>query len=255
MGTWIPSARAVVDRWLAPPEATEEDRRKRTTILVCAAALAPVVLTFGIEDLRQGALREGAAVLGMALFLTATPFLMARMQDVTPLFRTGAFLTLLLQLYELEIGGGEGFAFLWFYCFPILALTLAGKREGAVWVVAGLAGAAWVFATPTGYSYELERALRFLLSYVIVGYFSYALESARNRFYAQLLDEKAVLEGALLQVRTLRGLLPICTECKRIRDDRGDWLQFELYVDRHSDAEFSHGVCPDCYEQLHHRRP
>jgi K+-sensing histidine kinase KdpD len=51
---------------------------------------------------------------------------------------------------------------------------------------------------------------------------------------------------ALEELHTLRGLLPICSHCKNIRDEMGNWIQLERYIDKHSDAEFSHGVCPDC---------
>ena len=56
----------------------------------------------------------------------------------------------------------------------------------------------------------------------------------------------AELQDALAQVKTLRGLIPICATCKKIRDDRGLWRQIESYIQEHSDADFSHGICPDC---------
>ena len=59
------------------------------------------------------------------------------------------------------------------------------------------------------------------------------------------------LREALEQIKTLRGLLPICASCKDIRDDRGYWHQIEDYVRNHSDAEFSHGICPECAEKLY----
>jgi CheY-like chemotaxis protein len=58
------------------------------------------------------------------------------------------------------------------------------------------------------------------------------------------------LEAALQRVRQLQGLLPICSYCKRIRDDRNYWQQVEEYVTAHSEAQFSHGICPDCYERV-----
>lgn len=54
------------------------------------------------------------------------------------------------------------------------------------------------------------------------------------------------LQKALAEVKTLKGLLPICAWCKRIRTQAGDWAELESYVTAHSDASFSHGVCPDC---------
>lgn len=59
------------------------------------------------------------------------------------------------------------------------------------------------------------------------------------------------LQHALSQVKTLSGLLPICASCKKIRDDRGYWNHLELYIEAHSGAEFSHGLCPDCKKKLY----
>lgn len=54
------------------------------------------------------------------------------------------------------------------------------------------------------------------------------------------------LQDALARVKTLSGLLPICASCKKIRDDQGYWNQIEVYIRDHSEAEFTHGLCPDC---------
>jgi CheY-like chemotaxis protein len=68
----------------------------------------------------------------------------------------------------------------------------------------------------------------------------YALE--RERLIAELRE-------ALAHVKTLKGLLPICADCKKIRDDKGYWSQVESYVERHSEANFTHGLCPDCIQK------
>ncbi len=57
------------------------------------------------------------------------------------------------------------------------------------------------------------------------------------------------LQTAMDQIKTLKGIIPICSYCKKIRDDQNYWQQVEQYVTHHSDAEFSHGVCPDCYQE------
>jgi PAS domain S-box-containing protein len=59
------------------------------------------------------------------------------------------------------------------------------------------------------------------------------------------------LQTALAKIKTLRGLVPICASCKKIRDDKGYWHQLEVYIRDHSDAEFSHSICPDCAEVLY----
>ena len=59
------------------------------------------------------------------------------------------------------------------------------------------------------------------------------------------------LQEALIEVKTLQGLLPICANCKKVRDDTGYWHQIETYIENRSDAVFSHGVCPDCMDNLY----
>jgi PAS domain S-box-containing protein len=59
------------------------------------------------------------------------------------------------------------------------------------------------------------------------------------------------LQEALAEVKTLSGLLPICASCKSIRDDQGYWQQIEAYIRDHSEAEFSHSVCPECAKKLY----
>ena len=67
--------------------------------------------------------------------------------------------------------------------------------------------------------------------------------------HLQLLFTTASLQDALIQVRTLQGMLPICAHCKKIRDDQGYWQQLEAYISQHSTAQFSHGICPDCLRE------
>jgi hypothetical protein len=59
------------------------------------------------------------------------------------------------------------------------------------------------------------------------------------------------VRAALSKVKTLSGLLPICSSCKNIRNDQGYWDRIESYIQRHSDAEFSHGICPQCARKLY----
>lgn len=65
-----------------------------------------------------------------------------------------------------------------------------------------------------------------------------------------LADRIAQLEAALNEIRTLKGLIPICSYCKKIREDGDYWKQLEVYIAENSQAEFSHGICPDCYDKF-----
>jgi len=70
------------------------------------------------------------------------------------------------------------------------------------------------------------------------------LESEKEKLIARL-------EKALDEIKSLKGILPICSSCKNIRDDKGYWQQIETYIRDHSDAEFSHSLCPDCAKRLY----
>ena len=73
-----------------------------------------------------------------------------------------------------------------------------------------------------------------------------------------LADQAEELRKALDEIKTLSGIIPICATCKKVRDDNGYWNQVEVYIRNHSDASFSHGICPDCMakfeEQLRQER-
>ena len=72
--------------------------------------------------------------------------------------------------------------------------------------------------------------------------------------YANLLERSdRPISTTMAFVRLLSGLLPICSSCKRIRDDEGSWRQIEEYIGAHSEATFTHGICPECARRLYPR--
>lgn len=73
--------------------------------------------------------------------------------------------------------------------------------------------------------------------------------SERELLFQQVSDKNTALETALSEVKQLSGLLPICASCKKIRDDKGYWNHVETYLHEHSEAKFSHGICPECMEK------
>jgi len=77
----------------------------------------------------------------------------------------------------------------------------------------------------------------------------YAIERKKNETEKKLLINE--LQLAMKKIKTLQGLLPICASCKRIRDDKGYWNQIEVYISKHSNADFTHGICPECVAKLY----
>jgi len=69
-------------------------------------------------------------------------------------------------------------------------------------------------------------------------------EEERNKLILEL-------QETLSEIKILKGIIPICASCKRIRDDKGYWNQVEAYIRDHSEADFSHSICPDCMKKLY----
>jgi CheY-like chemotaxis protein len=84
---------------------------------------------------------------------------------------------------------------------------------------------------------------RDLKASIEMGLHKHRAEQKRRLLFKQL-------QTALASVKILTGLLSICSYCKNIKEDSGEWSQLEAYIMRHTDASFSHGMCPDCFEQV-----
>jgi hypothetical protein len=77
------------------------------------------------------------------------------------------------------------------------------------------------------------------------------LREARDSLERRVQGRTAELREALESVRVLRGLLPICSRCKKIRDEQGFWIQLEVFIRDHSEADFTHSLCPHCAATLY----
>ena len=109
---------------------------------------------------------------------------------------------------------------------------------------------AWEFQnTVNGHWYDIrDRAIPWIDGRIV------RLEIATDiteKKMAEAEREKLIkeLQKALLEVKTLQGIIPICAYCKNIRDDKGYWSQVEEYLGKHSEVDFSHGICPTCFEK------
>ena len=113
-------------------------------------------------------------------------------------------------------------------------------------------------------SFKIGSLLRAVM-FMVVAYVTSHLVLKRDRLFRELKtlnNELATVSGelhhknealqhALNEIKTLKGIIPICASCKNIRDDKGYWNQIESYIHDHTEAEFSHSLCPDCVKKLY----
>ena len=119
---------------------------------------------------------------------------------------------------------------------PPFFLILVTVRDSKQDVVAGLQAGANDYITKPFDKTELLARVR-------IGSQMVELQQALTQHVAELKE-------ALINVRQLSGLLPICSYCKKIRDDQNYWEQVDSYVTKHTEAKFSHSICPQCYEDI-----
>jgi DNA-binding response OmpR family regulator len=101
---------------------------------------------------------------------------------------------------------------------------------------------------------ELQEVLARVTTHLTLRHLQTSLQQKNDQLQeviGQLQERNRQLQEALDNVKTLRELLPICANCKRIRDDRGYWHQLESYFHTHAEIDFTHGICPDCAQELY----
>jgi sigma-B regulation protein RsbU (phosphoserine phosphatase) len=117
-----------------------------------------------------------------------------------------------------------------------LYVLLLTSRDGQAHVVEGLEAGANDYVRKPFNRAELEARVQVGIQVMLL--------------QQELRQRVLELEEALANVKQLQGLLPICSYCMRIRDDRDSWQRLERYISTHSEAQFSHGICPECMESV-----
>jgi K+-sensing histidine kinase KdpD len=150
---------------------------------------------------------------------------------------------------------GTEYSFLLFYFIPVAIVSwYIGRRAG--YAVALSATIVWTIVDYFGRpSLTLWLATwNIVIQFILFIVFAYVISQIREIVseYQRLNDE---LQDALGEVKRLSGFLPVCSWCKRIRDEHGQWHQMEVYIAQHSEADFSHGICPDCAKKNFEKEP
>jgi len=125
------------------------------------------------------------------------------------------------------------------------AIRRACKDMAIIIVVLSVMFASTLYAFGTfADDYQQERVVSFDEMIIVFGILACIFAIFALRRWREL-------QEVLGNIRILRGLLPLCASCKKIRDDKGYWNQLEAYILNHSDARITHGICPECMKQLY----
>lgn len=137
------------------------------------------------------------------------------------------------------------------YLVTVLLSIWLSSVKSTLWITAAcsvLIILGFYFSPPGG---ELWKVL-FNRSLSLVSIWATAIAIVKKKRSEQKREEAiAEREKALREIKILQGILPICSSCKKIRDDKGSWKRIELYIMENSEADFSHGICPECIKKLY----
>jgi hypothetical protein len=184
---------------------------------------------------------------------------MGMFTDITKYFdkQSKSFLITANSLIILAIGlvdyvTGYEIALSLFYVIPIsIAAWFGGKRQGIVIsTLSFITIAVTDFVAGKVYTNSVTEFWNLLMHLSLFVIVSLLVSRLKVEFdvHKKLIVE---LQEALGEVKQLSGLLPICASCKKIRDDTGYWNQIETYISKHSEATFSHSICPECIKKLY----
>ncbi len=138
---------------------------------------------------------------------------------------------------------------LWFFVMPVLVDNVVGYRQSIIWsgvlslfLIAVFFEAS--FLTPFDMNFDYKLFLGIFFGLLVVE--SRFMERLRVHFVDEVLERIEKLETTYKNIKTLKGLVPICAACKSIRDDHGFWISLENYISDHTEIRFTHGICQDC---------
>lgn len=236
-------------------------RLKRLAMAVATYVMATLAL-YIITKLGMGDLSPGIWIVIVALCLTGNLlFFILIFSGLNRLFKDPS-----LTLEQIMFSSLWGTVSLWHlpearsvilmfflpaFGFGMLRLNLRQYLTGVLWNMSLYAALlAAEFATSrSGFRLHYELFLYFLYGVILtwMAVFGGFVSKMRRK----LRRNNLIIQKALAEVKALSGLLPICAGCKKIRDDKGYWNQIESYIRDHSEADFSHGICPDCARELY----
>ncbi len=223
-----------------------------TFILAAALFVGVTTVLFSLRDLHLGHTTKAVLqillsvlIIGAALFHKRRP-----LRTITShLVVAGIFSVLVLPYLGQQ---PEPMEILWFFLFPGLATYILGLRASLLWSVALFAFLLMILARAPFLStlpYSMPCKVTLILGFPVLLYLYGLMEQLRARIEVRLRKRRRRLRKAYDEIRTLQGLVPVCSSCNAIRDDEGFWHQVERHLSRHTSIRLSHGICRECMER------
>ena len=226
-----------------------DDTYLRKYIKYVSLAEVFVLAGYVISGVLQGNYVElaGQTVLGVALLVIALNLHWAK--HVKLMYHATLLVTFLLLAFQFFTPTPNSTDHLWLYILPLTSFLVVGFWMGVVWSIVTLVLALVVFSQPyftAKYQITVETMLFFTTTCTLLSFFSGTMEWMRQGYSSRIREVLAELQRVYGGIRTLRGLVPVCRECKSVRNDEGYWTRVDFYLLKHAEINLSHGICPEC---------
>lgn len=237
----------------------ERIRERRDYFNRTCVSLLVVGFLFGIHLLIKGEYRQ-VLIAAIVFAVSLTLLLIQRITCCDCLYRVTCVLLSLFLLAHLW-GVQLLTDYFWVFLFPLTYYSLLGKREGLIWTISFLALVSFVMIyramivneiiAPTG-------VFTVISVYFLVLIIQMRYTRAQERIFQILYEQNRQLEADKLQIaeakdeiRQLSAILPVCSHCRKVRDEDGRWQGLDRYIVTHTTSEVTHGLCPDCLKELY----
>jgi len=222
------------------PQNTGRDVYTRIVLFnIFAAVYIFAAVPFGIFNIVRDRFIIAAMLFAGVIIIIGTRIFLSTTKNYQIAFIVVAFTMALLLLSTYITGGINNNGPLWFFAYPVAVLSLLGPKMGAIASLSLIAISLLLCVHPFSLIMRTFYAPDFIFlhfcSYLIVFILAFSYEFQKQK------DRK--------EIKELKGLLPLCSFCKKIRDDKGYWEQVDVYIHKYSDADITHSVCPECVKK------
>ena len=177
----------------------------------------------------------------VSVFLIITTYLFIKKIKILISIAASMAFFYIMSVYLFITGGASGTGIFWLFVIPVVYFFFLGSRYGTTLFLIQYVSVIILFIVSKAGYLTIYYDSKTVLFFLIVSIFESII----------LFIHERILNDYLSQIRTMRGLIPICANCKNIRDDKGYWKQVEVYIQEHSEADFTHSICPDCAKKLY----
>jgi hypothetical protein len=217
------------------------DTTKHNVFIAINFIFISILFGYGIYQILFGYILVGIAEVIASLVLYGSLFLFIKKITFLSTIIMSMSTFYVMSLFLFISGGIHRTGIYWLFIIPIVYFFFLGLKGGVVLFLAQLLSIAVIFLLSLRQVVEIPYDRKTIMLFLVISLCELII----------LISHEIILQKYRSEIKVMSGLLPICSHCKKIRDDEGYWNRIETYIETHSEAHFSHGLCQECEKKLY----